>query len=83
MSSDILEEQLKGILDAKIEDFNLSVKLLRILQKNNVYTIKDVIDKHQDYKNQIGNKLQLELKDLLDNINLDFNTNTNISIQIN
>lgn len=75
------QKQLKGILDAKIEDFNLSVKLLRILQKNNVYTIKDVIDKHQDYKNQIGNKLQLELKDLLDNVNLDFNTNTNISIQ--
>ena len=75
------QKQLKGILDSKIEDFNLSVKLLRILQKNNVYTIKDVIDKHQDYKNQIGNKLQLELKDLLDNVNLDFNTNTNISIQ--
>lgn len=79
----ITEEQkhLKGILDLKIEELNLSVKLLRILQKNNVYTIKDVIDKHQDYKNQIGNKLQLELKDLLDNVNLDFNTNTNISVQ--
>lgn len=75
------QKQLKGILDTKIEDFNLSVKLLRILYKNNVYTIKDVIDKYQDYKNQIGNKLQLELKDLLDNVNLDFNTNTNISIQ--
>lgn len=79
----ITEEQkhLKGILDTKVEELNLSVKLLNILQKNKVYTIKDVIDKYQDYKNQIGNKLQSELKDLLDNVNLDFNTNTNISIQ--
>lgn len=79
----ITEEQkhLKGVLDVKVEELNLSVKLLNILQKNKVYTIKDAIDKYQDYKNQIGNKLQLELKDLLDNVNLDFNTNTNISIQ--
>lgn len=75
------QKHLKGILDTKVEELNLSVKLLNILQKNKVYTIKDVIDKYQDYKNQIGNKLQLELKDLLDNVNLNFDTNTNISIQ--
>lgn len=76
------QKSLKALLDTKVEELNLSVRLLKILQKHNIVTLKDVIDKHNEYSKELGSKLTDELSSELENFKLDFNTDTNINAEI-
>nr|DAH00362.1 MAG TPA: DNA-directed RNA polymerase subunit alpha [Crassvirales sp.] len=81
---DLTEEQkhLKSILDQKVEELNFSVRLLNILKTHDVVNVKDLIDKHDEYKKYLGKKLSEEISDFLDNLNLDFNTDTEIKANV-
>lgn len=81
---DLTDEQkyLKSILDQKVEELNFSVRLLNVLKTHDVVTIKDLIDKHDEYKKYLGEKLSKELSDELNSLNLDFNTNTEIKANV-
>lgn len=81
---DLTDEQkhLKSILDQKVKELNFSVRLLNVLKTHNVVTIKDLIDKHGEYKKYLGEKLSKELLDDLNSLNLDFNTNTEIKANV-
>ena len=76
------QKYLKSILDQKVEDFNLSVRLLNVLKTHDVVTIKDLIDKHDEYKKYLGEKLSKEISDCLNDLNLDFNTDTEIKANV-
>ena len=76
------QKALKTLFDTKIEEMNLSLRLLKILQKHNVETFKDVIDKHEEYARELGEKLTNELSSELENFKLDFNTDTNINAEV-
>ena len=80
----LTEEQrsLQQLLGTNVVDMNLSVRLSNILKKYNVVTLKDLIDKHDEYKHELGSKLTNEVQDILDGINLDFNTDTNVNAQV-
>lgn len=65
-------------LQLNVVDLNLSVRLLNILQKHNINTVKDVIDNIKNYEEYLGEKEHQEVNDLLDSLQLSFDTNTNI-----
>ena len=81
---DLTDEQkaFKSILDQKVVELNFSVRLLNVLKTHNVVTIKDLIDKHDEYKKYLGEKLSKELSDDLNSLNLDFNTDTEIKANV-
>lgn len=81
---DLTDEQkhLKSILDQKVVDLNFSVRLLNVLKTHDVVTIKDLIDKHDEYKKYLGEKLSKELSDDLNSLNLDFDTDTEIKANV-
>nr|DAF65898.1 MAG TPA: DNA-directed RNA polymerase subunit alpha [Caudoviricetes sp.] len=76
------QKQLKSILDQKVEELNFSVRLLNTLKTHDVVNVKDLIDKHDEYKKYLGKKLSEEISDFLDNLNLDFNTDTEIKANV-
>ena len=76
------QKQLKSILDKKVEELDFSVRLLNILKTHDVVNVKDLIDKHDEYKKYLGKKLSEEISDFLDNLNLDFNTDTEIKANV-
>lgn len=76
------QKQLKSILDQKVVELNFSVRLLNVLKTHGVVTIKDLIDKHDEYKKYLGEKLSKELSDDLNSLNLDFDTNTEIKANV-
>ena len=76
------QKALKSILDQKIGELNFSVKLLNVLKTHDVVTIKDLIDKHDEYKKYLGEKLSKELSDYLNDLNLDFDTDTEIKANV-
>lgn len=81
---DLTDEQkyLKYILDQKIGPLNFSVRLLNVLKTHDVVTIKDLIDKHDEYKKYLGEKLSKEISDYLNDLNLDFDTDTEIKANV-
>jgi len=81
---DLTDEQkhLKSILDQKVGELNFSVRLLNVLKTHDVVTIKDLIDKHDEYKKYLGEKLSKELSDDLNSLNLDFDTDTEIKANV-
>lgn len=76
------QKQLKSILDQKVVELNFSVRLLNVLKTHDVVTIKDLIDKHDEYKKYLGEKLSKELSDDLNSLNLDFDTDTEIKANV-
>lgn len=76
------QKQFKYILDQKVGLLDFSVKLLNILKTHDVVTVKDLIDKHDEYKKYLGEKLSKEISDYLNNLNLDFDTDTEIKADV-
>ena len=76
------QKQFKYILDQKIGPLDFSVKLLNVLKTHDVVTVKDLIDKHDEYKKYLGEKLSKEISDYLNNLNLDFDTDTEIKANV-
>ena len=70
------EEQnhLLQLLDTKIVNLNFSVRLLKVLETHNIVTLGDIITKHSEYDKYLGDKLKAELTDLLESVNLSFDT---------
>ena len=76
------QKQFKYILDQKVGPLNFSVKLLNVLKTHDIVTVKDLIDKHDEYKEYLGKKLSKEISDYLNNLNLDFDTDTEIKADV-
>lgn len=74
------EEQynLRQLLDSNLKDLDLSVRLLEVLEEHNIYTIRDLINNKDFYDKYLGEKLQTEALDILEALNLSFDTNTEI-----
>lgn len=68
-------------LQTKINDLNISERLRNVLKPHKVNTIKDIIDNKSKYESYLDESLSKELIDVLDNVNLSFDTNTNIQVE--
>lgn len=72
----VKESQTKNLLDTKIRDLNLSVRIISGLRTINVYTLGDLTrqERHKVYNiRNIGKNSMQELDDLLKSYNLDWN----------
>ncbi len=70
------EASLDQLLNTKVVDMNLSVRLLRILEAANVSTLGDVFEQKDKILNSanLGNKTKTELEDLFESFNLSWDT---------
>ena len=59
-----------SLYSTKVEELDLSVKLLKVLQAGKIETINDILNNKDYIQSHLGKKLQSEVQDLLDNLAL-------------
>ena len=71
-SSVLSEKDIRNVslYSTKVEELDLSVRLLKVLQAGKIETVIDILNNKYYIQSHLGKKLQSEIQDLLDNFAL-------------